>query len=334
MNDPSASAYEFPAPSQHTVQPDVEFELSHQTAATSDMVKNPPEGADEVAPPDEYEVLQTPFLSRAHDTASTYVQEATEKGHRLHRGAATVGFVATQGLDRARIMAVVLPTTFDHILRHGAEHGWNGYETATASGLAVGGIYGAWCWAVGRTMQASMNAYPATTEEVGKNHPVFIETISSAVSGFPTEEELAENAKVSPDGGYEVAAYETRKSFLGKAALALSRGFKGGFLFGITSYAGVAKVKNYSDESQANLRRVVTAEQAVALGTVGVGVSTLVTNDYFNAAQNVRDVISNNRLLMAASGVLIGVSFVSNWVSRTLKKRQMTAQLSEVEATE
>jgi len=281
---------------------------------------------------DIYGVLDTPLRSRLGDTLSTYGHETMEEGERTKRVAATAGFLVTQGLDHARLMIFTLPRAFDRVLRIAGEHNWNGYETAIGSGVTVGGIYAAWSWVVGRTLKASIDAYPDTKETFTENHPVFVGTISRAVSGFPTQEEIREDYPESPEGGYDVGPYATRNSILGKAALTLSRGLKGAFLFGITSYVGMGTVNEYSEESQTNLRRTVTAEQSAALGLTAVGVSTLVTHNLFNLAQDVRDAISNGRLLTLASLGVIAAAFGSNWLSRQSTKHKLAKEAKAINA--
>lgn len=270
------------------------------------------------------EILSKGVLSRIGEDLSTLTYEGLEPGHRTARiGAFTVGAVM-QGLDRGRAMVFALPAVFDKTLTYSAEHGYNGYETAGLSGVAVGATFGTWSWLVGRSFHASLNQFPATTQKVTENHPVMVDVISGAVGGFVSRKELAQKEPVM-EGGYNVSPYEARKSTFGKAVLAVGRGYKAALLYGTTAYVGLAKTKDYSDESNKDLRRTVTTEAAVAMGSIGVGVSAAVTNNFLGVAEGIRDTVTSKPILFSASAVLIGVSTGLNKLSRNSAKKKLEA---------
>jgi hypothetical protein len=274
--------------------------------------------------------LSEGILPRLGEDFSTLGHELTEDGHRVRRMGALVTAGTMQALDRGRAMVFALPAAFDKTLTYSAEHGLNGVETASLSGLAVGATLGTWSWLVGRSFHASLNQFPATTEKVTENHPVMVDVISSAVGGFVSREELGQKEPVA-EGGYAVGPYEARKSRLGKAMLAVGRGYKAALLYGTTAYVGVAKTKQYSDTSNEELRRTVTAEAAVAMGTIGVGVSAAVTSNFLGVAEGIRDTVTSKPILFSASAIIIGISAGLNKLSRNSAKKKLEAASGQPE---
>lgn len=269
--------------------------------------------------------------SRIGDDLSTFWHEQTEKGHRAERLGALVLGGMTQLADRGRAMVFVLPTVFERIGRWSIEHGWNGYTTATASALAVGGTFAAWGWLVGKAFDYSLKKYPKTTERFIENHPVTIGVLNRAVGGFPTRRELREKQAVMPAEGYDVSPYDTADSLLGKMSLAVRRGLKGGFLYGTTAHVGVARANQHSDESNQARRRVVTAESSVMLGAVAALVSTLVTHNALGLAQDIKEVLTDATILRNVSIGSIVLAAISNKASRMNIKRKAKKLLAETE---
>ncbi len=266
------------------------------------------------------------FLDRLGDTLGSLWKETWEKGHRTQRlGALALG-ATTQALDRGRFLIFAAPWAFDHTLTSSAEHHLNSGETAAAAGIALGGLFGAWGWIVGKSFHTSLNAYPQTTEKVTENHPAMVDVISKAIDGFPSKEELITNHPQKPEDGYDIEPYETRKSLLGKAALALTRGVKTAFLFGTTAHVGVAKVSEHSERSNEKRRRVVTAEGAAVLGAIGAGLSGMVSADFLGIAQDVRDTITDKNVLTGSTVALIALAAVSNYISRRKFLKQESTQ--------
>lgn len=267
------------------------------------------------------EVLKRGLFSRLGEDVSALGHEMAEEGERKKRLGAFLLGVGTQGADRLRGLVVILPATFDRTLEYAGEHGFNGVETAATSGFAVGVVMGAWAYMVGKAFHVSLNEYPKTTETVVKNHPVMMDVLKGAVGGFVKEE--TENTGQSVTKEKTMAPYEARKSKLGKAMLAVSRGYKAALLYGTTAYVGLAKTSGYSDESTTRLRNTVSAEAAVAMGSIGVGVSAAVTNNFLGLAEDIRDVVSSKPIMLTASMILIGVSAVSNKLSRMGAKKKL-----------
>ena len=120
---------------------------------------------------DEYKDIQEmqeqhqPWLKRVGDDLTAFGKEQIEEGHRVERLGALLVTGATQFADRGRAMVLVLPTIFDEVTTYAVEHSWNGYQAASASAIAVGGVFAAWGWAVGRAFHYAVNAYPKTTEK-------------------------------------------------------------------------------------------------------------------------------------------------------------------------
>ncbi|MBA2279155.1 hypothetical protein H0V99_01805 [Candidatus Saccharibacteria bacterium] len=280
------------------------------------------------------EVLSKGLLGRVGEDMATLYNEGTEKGHRLKRISAFMLGAGTQGIDRLRGVVIVLPAVFDETLEYAYNHAYNGYETAGISGAAVGATFGAWSWAVGKSFHTSINAFPATTKKVTENHPLMVDVIKGAVGGFMSDEKLKTKDTGHTENDYEVGPYEARSSKLGKAVLAISRGYRAALLYGTTAYVGVAKTKGYSDESIEKLRRTVTTESAVAMGGIAVGVSAAVTNNFFGVAENIRDTLTNKPFWLLVSGALIGISTAGNWISRKNKQKALNLQQDEQIVTE
>jgi hypothetical protein len=228
----------------------------------------------------------------------------------------------------------VLPTAFDKVLTYGTEHNLNSYETAGLAAGAVGGVAATWLWGVGRAFHRSIESFPETSQTVAENHPVMVEVVSKGVSGFVMPEESAAKQPLQQEG-YDVGPYDSQDSVVGKVGLAVSRGLKGAFLYGTTAYVGMANLNGYSKESTVKVRRAVTLESGLALGTIAAGLSVLVSHDALGMAEDIKNVITNKKVLLSASGSLIGVSAISNWFSRRGAKKQLAKDLAiEVTAVE
>ena len=287
------------------------------------MSHNPLPLAELSAVDPQHEEALAPFHERLTDTAGTlFKEELLESGHRVERLAAVTIAGVTQGLERARIAAFVLPQVFDEVLEHGIKNGWNGYQIAGAAGLSIAGLWGGWTEGVGKAFQWASNVLPKTTKKIVENHPIAVGVIAKAIDGFPSNHELRRQQPIRPAEGYDVGPYDTRKTVLGKIALAVSRGLKTGFMFGSTPHVGVASVNGHSEKSTTKRRHAVTAESSVMFGSVAVGVSTLVTHNSLGLAQDVRDVVANEKLWAGISVGLIGYTALANFISRKSFQRQ------------
>jgi len=257
------------------------------------------------------------FFERFKDTISTlFTKELVEEGYFLKRlGALTLG-ATTQFVDRGRAMIFVLPTVFDQSMQHAFENGYNSYQTAGLSGAAVGGTFAAWSYLVGKSFQVSVNAFPETTKKVQVNHPAMVGTVSRAIGGFPTQEELDAIEPVIPYTGYDVGPYASRTTILGKIATGLSRGAKTGLLYGTTPQVGMAKVRQYSNKSIDRVRNAATLESGAVLGGIATGMTALIVNDFMGAAENIRDVITNKNILMGSSAFFIVWGALGNYRAR------------------
>lgn len=319
----------FPAPE---LDPEV-VDLSNEDFADGGLTGNPlwetPPALVEPTGIADEDISFRNFPERLGNTGRTFGAEISEKGHRGKRIGAFVVAATTQAFDRGRAMVFVLPTVFDRVLTHGVEHDWNGYQTAGAAALAVGGTFAAWGYAVGKSFHYSLNQYPTTTERVVENHPAMVGAISRAIDGFPTEEQMTENHPVKPEQGYDVAPYEARKSKLGKVVLGLKRGPKTALLFGTTAHVGMAKVNGHSDESNEKRRRVVTAEAAASLGALAAGLSTLITHDSLGLAEDIKEAVTNKTYLGIATAVAIGWGIVGNYAARRKEKKEFKAKAAQ-----
>ncbi|MEX2625615.1 MAG: hypothetical protein WD225_01960, partial [Ilumatobacteraceae bacterium] len=108
----------------------------------------------------------------------------------------------------------------------------------------------------------------------------------------------------------------TRRTALGKVVLAVSRGLKTAFVFGTTAHVGMAKVGGFSQRAIRRRTMVVTTEAALVLGGVAVLVSSLLTHDLFGVADQVRGTITDRRVLLSATVLLIVAASIDNAVRR------------------
>jgi hypothetical protein len=283
-----------------------------------------------------YDVLETPLRTRIVEDVQTLYEEATEPGHRIRRMSALALGGVVQGLDRFRAMVVAMPIAYEKSFIYAQEHGFNGYETAGLTGAALGGTFGVWSWIVGRSLQTSINAFPETTKTVADNHPVMVDVVADAVGGFVDKKTLETEYPKDEDGTFEVGAYDSRKSKLGKAALAFGRGLKSALLFGSTAYVGTAKVSDYSEKSTNKIRRAVTAESAAIWGGIAVGGTAAIENDLFGMAIEIRQTLENRTIWLGLAAASIGLSAVLNKLSRSsqLKKQAKAERLAELSGTD
>lgn len=270
------------------------------------------------------ELNASDFRDRLGNTFKSFFSELGEEGYRTRRAAAVVVAGTTQVAERARLMAVALPYTFDEVLQHSMENGWNGYQTAGAAGVALAGVNAGWNYAVGKSFKRSLDELPDTVDAVTANHPVMVGTIDGAIGGIVQPDELQQKHSVRPEGGYEVGPYDASSRRIGKAVLAVKRGYSALLVFGATPYIGVAKARDYSNESNDKLRRAVTAESAAAVGVLGAGVSGLVTNNALGAAETIRDTVANKSLWIGVSAGLIGYSAAANMIARRKYERSQS----------
>lgn len=270
------------------------------------------------------------LTSRVGSDVKVWWGEQTEKGHRLKRLGAFMVAGTTQALDRGRAMVFAIPIAFDEALEFSAEQGFNGYQTAGMAGVAVGSVFAGWSWLAGRSLDASIDQFPDLTEAVIKNHPVMVDVVSGGVGGFVDREQL-DALTPNEEGTYNIGPYDAKKTIAGKIGLLARRAYSAGLLYGITPYVGLAAAKKYSKESRVKLRRAVTAESAAALGSVAVLVSSLVTNDAFGAAEEIRDRLTDKPTLITASFALIGISAASNWANRRKAQKEQEAVIKAAE---
>jgi hypothetical protein len=239
---------------------------------------------------------------------------------RLRRLAALALAGGTQALDRGRLLIIILPLTFDRSLEYSFERGQGATATAAQAGVAVAAVFFAWGWAVGRSFHWSLSEFPTTTDAFLRNHPAAVGVVSTAINGFPRTrseyEELSLRTGTDRYRHFEFGPYATSSSRTSKVLLALSRGVKTAFIFGTTAHVGVAKVSRFSDSAVKRRTWVVALEAAAVLGTLAVLVSTLVSYDFLGVAQRIRDVVTDRRILISTSVIVIIASAIDNYFRR------------------
>ena len=275
---------------------------------------------------DPYRLIQEyTFTERFGNTIKTFFSELPKEGRRLKRiGALAIG-AATQLVDRGRAMVFILPTTFDRTITYAAENGLNAYQTAGVAGVSVAGAFGLYAYGIGKAFHKSLNEFPETTEATAENHPVMVETVKGAVSGFPKEEEIKDKYGSKPDDGYDIEPYETRDTILGKIMLGFNRGAKTGLLYGTTAQTGIAKIDGHSDKSIDKRLKVASTESALFFGGLAVGMSTLLTHDFMGMAEQIRDTITDRNVLLSAAGFFIGWSAIANKLERRKTQKELVS---------
>lgn len=266
--------------------------------------------------------VSTPrFVARLLDTLATLGGELAASGQgaaiTVRRAIALMVAGLTQLLDRGRVLVILLPLTFDRALTWSAERGLNGYATAALAGVAVGAVFFAWGLIVGRSFHRSLDEFPHTTAAFLRNHPAVVGVISTAIDGFPrTPTEYRALGAGVPAVGFQFGPYATRRTLPGKLALGVSRGLKTAFVFGTTAHVGMATVSGFTRRAVRRRTFVVATEAALVLGGIAALVSTLLTHDLFGVAERVRDVITDRRVLVTASAVLIAFAAIDNAIRR------------------
>lgn len=260
------------------------------------------------------------FTGRLADTVGTLGRELVDAGGgaalRVRRLFALVLAGCTQALDRGRILIILLPLTFDRILEFSTRNGLGATTTAAFAGIGVGTVFFCWGWLVGHSFHWSMREFPATTEVFQLNHPAAVSVISGAIDGFPrdAEEYRTLNGRYGPY--YEFGPYAHKLSFRSKVSMGVVRGIKTAFIFGTTAHVGMATINGFSPLAVRTRIWVVALEAAAVLATVAVAVSLLVSHDFLGVAERVRSVITDRRILVGASVVIIVASAVDNAVRR------------------
>jgi hypothetical protein len=223
---------------------------------------------------------------------------------------------ATQLLDRGRILIILLPLSFDRSLEFSTRHGLDALLTAAVAGTAVGFVFFTWGWLVGRSFHWSLREYPDTTAAFLENHPTAVGVISTAIDGFPKDpaEYQRLNGRFGPH--FEFGPYAHTATLMGRMRLALTRGLKTAFIFGTTAHVGVATISGFSPMAVRTRIWVVALEAAVVLASIAVVVSLLVSYDFLGVAQRIRDVITDRRVLITTSVVVIVASAVDNYARR------------------
>ena len=270
------------------------------------------------------------LVGRVGEDVSSLYHEAfdTQEG-RIKRVAAGIGAAAMQTADRVRGLAFVLPPVFHRVLRYSAEHGFNGLEQATLSGVAVAGAFNVWSNVVGKTFDVGMEQFPKTTELVARNHPVMVEVIDKAIGGFPSKEELRAKQLEKPTEGYDVSPYETASSLPGAALVAQKRAPKVALLYGSTAYVGVSRLRGFSQKSTNRIRRAVSNNGSLFFGELAAGVSALITNSKPEVAQRVESVLENKLVWSVAALGLTGLTALSTKLARNKEAKLMKSTPSQ-----
>lgn len=235
---------------------------------------------------------------------------------RLRRLGALLLAGTTQLLDRGRLLIIALPLTFDAALRWSFDWRLGALSTAAVAGLSVGFVFFTWGLLVGHSFHFSLREYPATTRAFLHNHPAAVGVISTAIDGFPRSRDEFDELNGPHWSQYEFGPYATRRTIPGKALLALSRGAKTAFIFGTTAHVGVATISGFSDLAVRRRTIVVAIEAAAILAMIAAVVSMLVSHDFLGVAERIRDTITDRRVLITTSVVVIVASAVDNFVRR------------------
>lgn len=287
------------------------------------------------------DAVAQPFKKRLLDSLSSVFKEwygITPEERRFwaqaRRTGAAILALVTQGVDRTRGQVLLLPTAFNETLEYTGKNGYSDTSKIALAGLVVGGLSYAWNYMIGKSSHVSINQFPHTTKTVAENHPAMVRVVGKAASGFPEKEELEAEYPEKPEEGYNIGPYDTKKSLWGKIGLALGRGLKTGFLYGNTMQVGLAKTNEHSDKSTKRRWRVASAEAAVPLGLTGAAIGALVVKDYMGAADLIKGVITNKKVLLAAQGVFIAYPALDNMRLRRKEMRDISAEVAEAEPTE
>ena len=265
------------------------------------------------------------FAGRLADTVRTLASEIASRHCpplvRVRRLFAIALAGLTQLFDRGRILVILLPLSFDRSLEFSARHGFDSLLTAAAAGTAVGLVFFTWGWLVGRSFHWSLREYPNTTAAFLENHPAAVGVISTAIDGFPKDATEYErlNGRFGPH--FEFGPYAHKSSPVAKLRLAIIRGAKTAFIFGTTAHVGIATINGFSPLAVRTRIWVVALEAAVILASIAVVVSLLVSHDFLGVAQRIRDIITDRRILITTSVVVIVASALDNYVRR----RRITA---------
>jgi len=272
------------------------------------------------------DVLEQPFFHRLGNTIANWGRESWEPGHRAGRLAMSGVALGAKAFENIRGLVFLLPATFTKTQTYAYEHGWTAYQTASASGLALGGVYAACAYTFGKSTQLVAENYPKTTEVISHNHPAFVSTLRKASTGMPSLEDLQESQPEKPGEGYEVGPYDTKNSWLGKLSLAASRSLTAGLAMGPTPHAGMPVVDGHSHRSVNRRLRTVVAEATGFYTALGASLSAMISNNALGMADGIKNTLENKLFLSSLTAGLIGWAFTANRLAQRKEKRALETQ--------
>jgi len=225
--------------------------------------------------------------------AQTAKSEIAQSPHRKRTLLAGAQLMISQGLDRARFAILVIPPAVVSTMEQ--------TNNSLVAGAVGAGMFLGWGAAVGESTLQGLDAYPESVEVFEEEHPKFVNFFADALpgvqSGGPSSETFTEPTVVENIG--------TRAR---RAGSSLS--------LGTSPYVATAKATGYDNAEARRLYADTSVDGAGAVFVLAAGmtegIKRLAIEGHYELAQDIQNVVENNKFWWALAGLSIGSELVSN----------------------
>lgn len=243
------------------------------------------------------------IFARTKEVLSAARTDFRESDHKVRALALGSAVVATEVLDRARLMVFLVPHVATEVL--------NSTHSPLQGALAGAAVFTAWNVGTAEILTQGLNQLPQAKESFKEEFPLVVEAFRDALPG--ANKEVVEQEK----------AHEDKSVFRRIGGFLLRHGARGGTGVSLGTTAFVATSSANGDTVQETRKQYlgVSADTAVVTGLVIAGVGQLMfelpKHGQEQLAENIYNVVSSMRTWGAvAVASMVGQYFVS----RKLKK--------------
>lgn len=253
------------------------------------------------------------IFARTKEVLSAARTDLKESDHKVRALAVGSAVVATEVLDRARLMVFLVPHVATEVL--------NNTHSPIQGALAGAAIFTAWNVGTAEILTQGLDQLPKAKESFKDNFPLVVEAFRDALPGANAEVVELEKENTEQKGLFgRIGGFLLRHGARGGTGISL----------GTTAFVATSSVNGDTIKETRKQYLGVSADTAVVTGLVIAGVGQLMfelpKHGHEQLAENIYNVVSS----MRTWGAVAVASMVGQYaVSRKLKKEAAARNINE-----
>jgi len=238
-------------------------------------------------------------------------REFKESDHKGRMGLAGAQLLVGQALDRLRVVVWVVPPAVVSTMEH--------TNNSLVAGAVGAGLFAMWGVGLGESTLQGVDAFPETVKTFEQEHPnvvnLFADVLPGVVTGGPS------NASGNPTT-LELVGTHLRR---GPSSVSI----------GTSPYVSTAKAVGYSNTETRKLYAETSADGAGFVFCLAVGmtegIKRLALAGHYELAQNMQNIVSDDKTWYGVAGTLMAVELILNKVKSRKEKRLNSADNTSIE---